>query len=80
MRPLMQRTHFCVYCKKGVKKPGSKPRNYEKYALTKIEHYDTITIHTVIVCLFMVCTPNKDILPQEWADVKHQVLKNDNGT
>ena len=80
MRPPIPRAHFCAYYKKDTKKPGSKPWNYEKYTLTKIERYDTITIHTVIVCLSADCIPNKDILPQEWAGVKHQVLKNDNGS
>ena len=60
-----------MYAAKRRKKTRVKALELRKYALTKIEYYDTITIHTVIVCLFMVCTPNKDILPQEWADVKH---------
>ena len=67
------RKNFLCRVQKDIKKPGSKPWESGKYALTKSEQHDTMTIHTVILCLFLDFTSNMVILPQDRDDVKHQV-------
>lgn len=58
---------------KGAKKPERKLRICGNYSLTKSAQYDTMVIHTVIVCLSMGIPPNVVILPQEQDAVKYQV-------
>ena len=45
------------------KKTRHMPRKCTKYALTKNTQYDTIAIHTVILCLFPDSSSNMVILP-----------------
>ena len=54
----------------GAKKPELQLRKCENYSLTKNAQYDTMIIHTVILCLFMDFTSNMVILSQEGTAVK----------
>ena len=58
---------------KRCKKTRDKSLEFRNYALTKSERYDTMIIHTVILCPPADFTSNKVILPQDRDDVKHQV-------
>ena len=55
------------------KNPKENLRNCGNYSLTKIAQYDTLIIHTVILCLLMDFTSNEVILPQGGDNVKRQV-------
>ena len=67
-----------VLCRvqKGAKKRGKKPRNCGIFSLTKGTGYDTMNIHTVILCLLMDFTSNTGILAQDGARVKWKVIQN----
>ena len=56
--------------RKMHKKTRHMPRKCTEYSLTKTAQYDTMTIHTVILCLFLDFTSNMVILSQIWAAVK----------
>ena len=75
MSPPLRGDIFCAGCKRR-KKPGSKPWKCGNYSLTKSAQYDTLIIHTVILCLPMDFTSNEVILPQDRDNVKHQDKEN----
>ena len=56
--------------RKRYKKTRHMPRKKSICLLTKKAQYDTITIHTVLLCLFLDFTSNMVILPQHGAAVK----------
>ena len=74
--PVLRNRGFCCIevmiqiAEKAQKNRGIRPRNCENYSLTKNTQYDTMIIHTVILCLFLDFISNMVILSQEWATVK----------